>query len=219
MKTTLIIARHGNTFRSGETPTRVGARTDLSLVEEGRGRAVGKYLKENNLIPDIIYTSPLLRTKRTAELAAEEMGVDSHRIIQLDDFTEIDYGVDENKTEEEVMLRLGNGIINEGKEIIELWNKDAIVPDGWNVDPQKIIKTWENFAGNLVTEKEDNNVVLLVTSNGIIRFAPYLTGDFKKFTAEHDIKVTTGGVCIFEKEDKDHFWKCTAWNLKPYKLY
>ena len=28
-----MIVRHGNTFRAGETPTRVGARTDLPLVE------------------------------------------------------------------------------------------------------------------------------------------------------------------------------------------
>ena len=41
---TLIIARHGNTFRKGETPTRVGSRTDLPLVEDERGRGIGKYL-------------------------------------------------------------------------------------------------------------------------------------------------------------------------------
>lgn len=219
MKTILIIARHGNTFRPGETPTRVGARTDLALVEEVRGRSIGKYLKENDLIPDMIYSSPLLRTKHTAELAAEEMGFNKNSIIELDDFTEIDYGVDENKTEEEVMYRLGNGNIEEGKKIIELWNDAAIVPDGWDVNPQQIIKTWKDFAERQISEKEENKIVLLVTSNGIIRFAPYLTGDFEKFTKEQDIKVATGGVCIFEKDNDDSFWKCLAWNMKPYKLY
>ena len=34
-----MIVRHGNTFRAGETPTRVGARTDLPLVEEERARS------------------------------------------------------------------------------------------------------------------------------------------------------------------------------------
>ena len=29
MTTRLIIARHGNTFEKGQTPTRVGGRTDL----------------------------------------------------------------------------------------------------------------------------------------------------------------------------------------------
>ena len=46
---TLIIARHGNTFAKGETPTRVGCHTDLELVEEERGRGVGLYLKKLGL--------------------------------------------------------------------------------------------------------------------------------------------------------------------------
>lgn len=41
-----MIVRHGNTFRAGETPTRVGARTDLPLVEEERARSAGRYLRE-----------------------------------------------------------------------------------------------------------------------------------------------------------------------------
>ena len=45
----LIIARHGNTFRPGETPTRVGAGTDLPLVEETRARSIGRYLKDKGL--------------------------------------------------------------------------------------------------------------------------------------------------------------------------
>ena len=69
---TLIIARHGNTFRPGETPTRVGAGTDLPLVEEERARGVGKYLKNKGLIPSKIYAAPLRRTMETARLAAAE---------------------------------------------------------------------------------------------------------------------------------------------------
>ena len=44
-----MIVRHGNTFRAGETPTRVGARTDLPLVEEERARSAGRYL--HDLLP------------------------------------------------------------------------------------------------------------------------------------------------------------------------
>ena len=57
--------------------------------------------------------------------------------------------------------------------------------------------------------------MLIVSSNGIIRFAPYLTGDFQSFAAEHDIKVGTGCVCVFEKEDNEENFRCTAWNVKP----
>ena len=48
-------------------------------------------------------------------------------IFPLNAFVEIDYGVDENKTEEEVRLRLGNGNIEKGKKIIEDWDKNAVV--------------------------------------------------------------------------------------------
>ena len=48
----LVIVRHGNTFRAGETPTRVGARTDLPLVEEERARSSGRYLREKGIVID-----------------------------------------------------------------------------------------------------------------------------------------------------------------------
>lgn len=218
MKTTLIVARHGNTFRKNEIPTRVGAKTDLPLVEEHRAKSIGLYLKDNDLIPRTVYAAPLLRTMKTAELAIAEMGLQL-KVLPVNDFIEIDYGPDENKTEEEVMLRLGNGNLNEGKKIIDAWNKDATVPNGWNVDPKQIIKTWYDFAKNTVMRYEGNRTTLLVTSNGIIRFAAYLTGNFEKFSQEHDLKVSTGGICIFEKKDNDTFWQCVAWDIKPYKVY
>ncbi|MBP3687019.1 MAG: hypothetical protein J6J35_01490 [Alphaproteobacteria bacterium] len=55
----------------------------------------------------------------------------------------------------------------------------------------------------------------MVSSNGIIRFAPHLTGDFAKFAEEFDIKVGTGGVCVLEKEDGDKFWSVKEWGVKP----
>ena len=96
---TLIIARHGNTFAKGETPTRVGCHTDLALVEEERGTGVGLYLKKLGLVPTRILAAPLKRTMGTAALAAEAAGCTcpvepDHRVI------EVDYGPDENKTED-----------------------------------------------------------------------------------------------------------------------
>ncbi|MDR1161316.1 MAG: histidine phosphatase family protein [Tannerellaceae bacterium] len=210
MRTKLIIARHGNTFRPGETPTRIGAETDLPLVEEEKGRNIGLYLKEHGLIPHSIYSSPLMRCIETAGLAVMAMNIERDLTL-LPCFTEIDYGVDENKTEEEVMLRLGNGDLEKGKLIIDAWNKKALVPDGWNVNPQQIIRTWKDFAKK---EVRPHQTALLVASNGIIRFAPCLTGNVEQFSQEHDLKVATGGICIFEKENKGPFWACTAWNLK-----
>ncbi len=225
---TLIIARHGNTFRKGETPTRVGSRTDLELVEEERGRGIGLYLKKLGLVPDRILAAPLKRTMGTAALAAEAAGCTcpvepDHRFI------EVDYGPDENKTEEEVKARLGavdaraegldpaemtaEELDARGEAIIDRWNAQAIVPDSWKVDVDQIVKNWESLAA----EVGEGETLLCVSSNGTIRFAPVITGDYAGFCAENDIKVATGGVCIFTSED-GKAWECREWGVKAFKL-
>ena len=69
MTTRIIIARHGNNFTKEQTPLRVGARTDLPLVETERGTNIGKYLKLKDMLPDVVFAAPLKRTMETARLA------------------------------------------------------------------------------------------------------------------------------------------------------
>lgn len=205
--TTLIIARHGNTFGPGDTPTRVGAHTDLPLVEKGeeQARAIGRYLSENRLIPDVVYSSKLQRTSQTAKIAVKESGV-TNPVFELDIFNEIDYGPDENKVEEDVIARIG-------EQAIKDWDERAVVPDGWKVDPSEIIQNWKNFADQICAF-DDNETVLVVTSNGIARFAPHMTGDFDGFLKEHNIKLSTGALAIL-KHDRETGWRVEAWNVKP----
>lgn len=221
---TLIIARHGNTFRPGETPTRVGANTDLPLVEEERARGIGKYLKKKGLMPTKVYAAPLQRTMQTAALAVEELGT-NQEIIPLDIFTEINYGPDENKIEEDVIARIGKDYLAKegktnpseeeinakGQEVIDLWNEKALPPEGWHVDVPKLISAWKDFG----TSIPDGETILVVSSNGVIRFAPYLTSDYDEFCKTHDIKVATGGVCIFEYKNDE--WTSPEWNVKAFK--
>ncbi len=213
--TTLIIARHGNTFNPGDTPTRVGARTDLPLVEKGedQGRALGRYLKENELLPDAVYSSTLQRTRKMAELALKEAGA-IQPIYALDIFDEIDYGPDENKPEDEVIARVG-------KEALKLWNDKAIVPDSWQVNPDEIIRNWQRFA-NQITKTDDtltNQVMditettLVVTSNGIARFAPHITGKFEDFLQNFSIKLKTGAIGILRFSNNR--WTIEDWDIVP----
>ncbi|MFI4963584.1 MAG: histidine phosphatase family protein, partial [Legionellales bacterium] len=105
--TRLLIARHGNTFGSGDTVRRVGT-TDLPLVESGleQGRKLGAYLKQNNLTPDSIFTSTLKRAIQTAEQVQSVMHTNVP-IEALSIFNEIDYGPDENQPENRVIERIG----------------------------------------------------------------------------------------------------------------
>lgn len=205
--TTLIIARHGNTFGTGDTPTRVGARTDLPLVEKGekQARAIGRYLRDHKLIPDVVYSSKLQRTIQTARLAIKESGV-TNPVFELEIFNEIDYGPDENQTEDKVIARIGAAAIKD-------WDENAVVPDGWAVDPQEIITNWLLFADQ-ISAHDDNETVLVVTSNGIARFAPFITGDFEAFSAAHNIKLSTGALAIL-KFNRDTGWRVEGWNIKP----
>lgn len=206
MITRIIIARHGNTFTKDQTPLRVGARTDLPLVETERGTNIGKYLKMRSLIPSVVFAAPLKRTTETARLAVAALDKDIP--LKSDDrFVEVDYGPDEAKTEDEVIARIG-------QDALEAWDKNAIVPNGWNVSVDGIIDAWKGFAKE-VEENYKGKTVMVVSSNGIIRFAPYLTGDFKQFAEDFNIKVSTGGVCILEKEEGDANWTVVEWGVKP----
>ncbi len=205
--TKLLIARHGNTFSPGETVRRVGT-TDLPLVESGliQGKMLGHYLQKNNLIPDFIYTSTLKRAIQTAESAQAVMQTNLP-IELLYIFNEIDYGQDENQPEEKVVARLG-------KEALQAWETDAKVPQGWHVDPSSIIRNWQDFALN-ITQHDAGKTILVITSNGIARFSPHLTGNFQAFAAHHGIKIATGALCIFETTPTENQWRCVQWNIKP----
>jgi 2,3-bisphosphoglycerate-dependent phosphoglycerate mutase len=203
--TKLIIARHGNTFEKGETPRRAGARTDLPLTETGReqAQAIGCWMKKNGHYPEAVYSSQLIRTKETAALALEAAGY-KEPVFPLEIFNEIDYGPDENLPEDAVIARLG-------EQALKDWDEKAVVPEGWNFSPGKCISDWKNFAAHIV--EDGQNCVLVVTSNGIARFAPYITREFEEFRKNHGLKISTGAVCVFEYADGK--WVCREWNLKP----
>lgn len=216
--TTLIIARHGNTFNASDVPTRVGARTDLPLVEKGRkqAEALGIFLKENNIIPDVSYCSTLKRTQETAQIALKMCGakIPSYAV---EIFNEIDYGPDENQTEDKVIERIG-------VQAIQDWDHHAIVPNGWKVDPDEVIKNWKGFATEISKTHDTvtNNVmnisetVLVVTSNGIARFAPHITDDFDSFVQKYNLKLATGALGILKYEN--NYWAVKDWNIRPLLL-
>lgn len=202
--TTLIIARHGNTFESGETPRRVGARTDLPLTETGKSqaRAIGHWLKSKGLYPEAVYSSQLQRTIETAKLALDEAGY-KEPVFPLAIFNEVDYGPDEDKTDDVVKARIG-------EDALRAWEDNSVVPDGWVFDPEKCIADWQNFAAHIVDDEQD--CILVVTSNGIARFAPHITQDPHSVYGDKSPKISTGAICVFTYENGR--WICQEWNLK-----
>ena len=206
MTTRLIIARHGNTFGPGDTPTRVGRRTDLPLVASGEAQArrIGLYLLHHRMVPDAVFAAPLKRSLDTARLAVETLGRDLP--ITVDGrFNEIDYGPDENQPESAVVARIG-------AQALRGWDEHAAVPPGWQADPQAIIRNWLAF-GDICRQSFSDQTTLVVTSNGIARFAPHLTGDFEGFRNRHGIKIATGALCFLQLQGDR--WDIVQWNVRP----
>lgn len=206
MSSTLIVARHGNTFESGDTLLRVGARTDLALSNSGckQARALGLHLKSNNLFPDEVYTSLLLRTKQTAEIALDVM--DKKVFIQsLAELNEVDYGADDGQPEDQVLKRVG-------KSAMKKWEEKAILPEGWRLNIDETVTFWKDLAEHCL-RRYDDKVILVVTSNGVARFAPHITGDFEGFRKAHPLKLSTGAYGVFKSTDAG--WVCDGWNIKP----
>lgn len=200
--TRIVIIRHGNTFRKEDTPTRVGARTDLPLTEEGEEQALrlGHHFKNSGIKPDRVFTSQLCRTIDTARLICLPLGC-SKPSTPLGFLNEIDYGPDENQTEDKAIERLG-------KSALEKWDTESVMPEDWSPRPPQILLDWQNFMKQCATENE-GQTIFAVTSNGIARFALAL--------AEKDptlpLKLSTGAYGILERENGGN-WRVTQWNIR-----
>lgn len=180
--TLLILARHGNTFGPSETPVWVGAREDFPLVASGEAQArdLGRALKAAGAVPARILCGPLKRTRRAAEIAASEAGFTG--AIGIDDrLKEIDYGAWGGKSDAEVAALWGEAAI-------AAWRTRGERPGraDWTPDDATLRA---NAAAVLAEAAEGDGPVLIVTSNGVLRYMHAALG----FTGDH--KVKTGGVC------------------------
>jgi broad specificity phosphatase PhoE len=197
MTSRLIIVRHGNTFDKGDVVTRVGGRTDLPLSVSGRAQAEGLARHFASYAFATARSGPLKRTRETAAaiLAAQANPPELTTDLFL---REIDYGPDENRPEDEVIVRIG-------KPALEAWERDFIPPPGWRVDPAALIGNWQETFAELRDQPGDH---LIVTSNGIARFALTAAG-----AHGHEGKLATAawGVITLEGEEA----RVTEWNLRP----
>jgi broad specificity phosphatase PhoE len=196
----IYIVRHGNTFEEGEVVTRVGGRTDLPLSSSGRVQA--QKLAAHFLAHGVAFTSarsgPLQRTRATAATILGAQAGAPELLTELF-LREIDYGPDENRPEREVVARIGQAAL-------EAWESQGIPPQGWRVDPAALVGNWQELFSDL---KDEIGAHLVVTSNGIARFAQQAIG-----LARADGKLATGAYGILELSP-DGAAGLTAWNVKP----
>lgn len=198
--TKLLIIRHGNTFDPDEEPRRVGVKTDIPLVQSGldQAAALKTFLARDALKPDAVFASALQRAQQTAK------GLTDRAINTDTRFNEIDHGPDENKTETEIAERIG-------LKALEDWNDYNVVPDGWHVDPRAIQQNWIDFAAECLKDRP-GKITAIVSSGGIIRFAPILLPE-GVLPDPNTPKVKTGSASLFHHDGGE--WRCMFWNKRP----
>lgn len=155
----IFIIRHGNTFESSAVACRIGAGTNLPLVESGRAQAdrLGQWFAAQDLGPCRIHSSPLQRARETASRIAAAMDQPvSDTLLWLN---EIDHGPDEGRPEAEVLARIGS------QALID-WDERGVAPDGWTVNAESRIAAWKDWFA-----QAGEGADLLITSNGAARFA------------------------------------------------
>jgi broad specificity phosphatase PhoE len=97
--TRLIMIRHGKTKANKEA--RISSLANIELNDEGREQVKKLSKRLKNMKIDVLYSSPLLRTRQTAEIIAHQTGLE---IIEDADLREFDFGQISNKTIEEVKI-------------------------------------------------------------------------------------------------------------------
>jgi probable phosphoglycerate mutase len=173
----------------------------------------------------MIFHAPLQRTCQSAVGIAASF---PEAVLQEAEFlTELDYGNDDGKPEDEVVLRLGiaedtvalspdislDDLRAAGKAALKKWDSEAVLPKGWHFLAGRVAeleKQWQEFAEKVLSEYAGKTVVA-VTSNGIARFSKVILPIGK--APEGSLKLATGAFGVYEYRDGQ--WQSTLWNVRP----
>jgi broad specificity phosphatase PhoE len=165
----LVLVRHGETV--GNSSIRYHGRTDVALSDLGRRQicAARDLLESDRSIGSLgaVFTSPLIRARESARIIAG--GEIAPTII--DEFAEVDFGLFEGLTAEEIRARY--------PAEFQQWNKDRLAADFVYPEGEsraafvervvrgggRMLAGWNQIRAN----RDDAATALLVAHRGVIR--------------------------------------------------
>ncbi|MGX7680813.1 2,3-bisphosphoglycerate-dependent phosphoglycerate mutase [Jatrophihabitans sp. DSM 45814] len=105
--TSLLLLRHGETAYNVDD--RFAGWVDVPLNEEGcrQARLAARQLIRSALLPDVVFTSPLIRSLLTAEVLLDEMGSSVRPTVSLQ-LIERHYGALQGRRRSDVYAEFGN---------------------------------------------------------------------------------------------------------------
>ncbi len=200
----LILLRHGNTFEAGQTPTQVGARTDLPLTEEGRNQALyfARYLASEKIWPQAIYAGGLKRQIETAQITGRHLEVENKIQLHEPALTEIDYGAWEGLTADEIQKQWPSEY--------KAWATQSQWPKLFDSTREGHLHGIKKWLQQLRDAHNPGETVVGVTSNGILR----LFHSLQERDGIEELKVKTGHFCeLLLEKDRVQIQK---WNQDPF---
>ena len=199
----LILARHGNTFNTGDKIVWVGRTEDFPLTQTGeeQARKVAEFVRTKRISK--IYCAPLKRTRRFAEIIAKDLNLSAPILDER--LLEVDYGAWAGKSDDEIIAL---GLESE----LEAWKNNAVWPKSWGTTKEEIAKAINSFYQDVVNANSDN-AILAISSNGCLRFFLQELDEIPEEIKKTNGKVKTGGVCSFGVSSG----KCSLnyWNKTP----
>jgi broad specificity phosphatase PhoE len=212
---TIYLCRHGNTFEANERAVWVGVRQDMPLVETGRTQAhdLAAHLAAVCVQPDAFYCSTLQRTQQYAEILRTDLDARHKPLIVREELDEIDYGAWSGLSAADIRQRFG-------ADMLRRWQEEGLVPPSgiFNSTETELRDRIDALASNLVATHPDGATVVLVASNGILRYFLKLTRGAEAFHAAvqtNSLTMKTGhyGIMTYTPETRE--FACEAWNHKP----
>lgn len=209
----LLLVRHGNTFEEGAPSVWVGSRTDLPLTATGLAQAqtLGSTLHTLSIPISALYSGPLLRHRQHAAIVAQALGRLEQTVIIDARLKEIDYGVWEGKTNEEIRQA--------GQETtLHAWNEAATWPPPglWGEDEQALQSRVRGFLATAQRDPTDNGTHVAITSGGVLKYFYKQAIDSRPADPQRSTKVATGHVCSLLFHESN--WKVQLWNVPPGEL-
>ena len=204
----IIFGRHGNTFGPEDKVVWVGRETNLPLVDKGwsQARAFGSALLRINMVPDRVFAASLRRTRDFAEAMGEVQMRWKKPVIdpRLD---EVDYGAWAGKTNDEIAAMPG------GAAAAEAWSRHDVFPAdaGWGSSEAEIFGNIESFSGEVIETAGPKEKLLVISSNGILRFFPRLMGATNLDQPSYVMKTGHAGLISGEPGAfRVRFWNLSA---------
>lgn len=167
----IYLARHGQD--QDNVNSILNGQRDMPLTEKGieQAKEVGQKIKEAGIIFDKVYTSPLQRTRKTAEIIAEI--VNAHMPEVLQDLIERDFGIMTGKSHTQIEELCAPDILKTDTVTYFL------SPEGAETFPQLIERAKRLIAE--LNKKHENGNILLVSHGdmGKMIYCAYYKLDWK----------------------------------------